>query len=185
MKTIQNEAFDKIYRIKKLKNNDKIESFDCGDADLNNFILNQSLFFSSEKLAVSYALESVENKDVLAFFSLSNDKISIDDFDNKNQYNRFSRRFNNRKRLKSYPAVKIGRLGVSNTMKGKRIGSAILNYIKSYFVQDNKSGCRFLTVDAYSDAIPFYEKNGFVPLNDADINEMTRLLYFDLNDVSD
>ena len=185
MKTIQNEAFDKIYRIKKLKNNDKIESFDCGDADLNDFILNQSLFFSSEKLAVSYALESVENKDVLAFFSLSNDKISIDDFDNKNQYNRFSRRFNNRKRLKSYPAVKIGRLGVSNTMKGKRIGSAILNYIKSYFVQDNKSGCRFLTVDAYSDAIPFYEKNGFVPLNDADINEMTRLLYFDLNDVSD
>ena len=185
MKTIQNEAFDKIYRIKKLKNNDKIESFDCGDADLNDFILNQSLFFSSEKLAVSYALESVENKDVLAFFSLSNDKISIDDFDNKNQYNRFSRRFNNRKRLKSYPAVKIGRLGVSNTMKGKRIGSAILNYIKSYFVQDNKSGCRFLTVDAYSDAIPFYEKNGFVSLNDADINEMTRLLYFDLNDVSD
>ena len=185
MKTIQNEAFDKIYRIKKLKNNDKIESFDCGDADLNDFILNQSLFFSSEKLAVSYALESVENKDVWAFFSLSNDKISIDDFDNKNQYNRFSRRFNNRKRLKSYPAVKIGRLGVSNTMKGKRIGSAILNYIKSYFVQDNKSGCRFLTVDAYSDAIPFYEKNGFVPLNDADINEMTRLLYFDLNDVSD
>lgn len=185
MKTNQNEAFDKIYRIKKLKNNDKIESFDCGDADLNDFILNQSLFFSSEKLAVSYALESVENKDVLAFFSLSNDKISIDDFDNKNQYNRFSRRFNNRKRLKSYPAVKIGRLGVSNTMKGKRIGSAILNYIKSYFVQDNKSGCRFLTVDAYSNAIPFYVKNGFVPLNDADINEMTRLLYFDLNDVSD
>lgn len=185
MKTNQNEAFDKIYRIKKLKNNDKIESFDCGDADLNDFILNQSLFFSSEKLAVSYALESVENKDVLAFFSLLNDKISIDDFDNKNQYNRFSRRFNNRKRLKSYPAVKIGRLGVSNTMKGKRIGSAILNYIKSYFVQDNKSGCRFLTVDAYSNAIPFYVKNGFVPLNDADINEMTRLLYFDLNDVSD
>ena len=49
---------------------------------------------------------------------------------------------------------------------------------------DNKSGCRFLTVNAYSDAIPFYEKNGFVPLNDADVHDETRLLYFDLNDVS-
>lgn len=29
------------------------------------------------------------------------------------------------------------------------------------------------------------EKNGFVPLNDADIRDKTRLLYFDMNDVSD
>lgn len=36
MKTNPNEAFDKIYRIKKLKNNEKIESFDCGDEDLND-----------------------------------------------------------------------------------------------------------------------------------------------------
>lgn len=42
----------------------------------------------------------------------------------------------------------------------------------------------FLTVDAYSDAIPFYEKNGFIPLNEDDVNDNTRLLYFDLNDVS-
>ena len=33
-------------------------------------------------------------------------------------------------------------------------------------------------------AVPFYLKNGFVPLDDDDINEPTRLLYFDLNDVS-
>ena len=42
--------------------------------------------------------------------------------------------------------------------------------------------CRFVTVDAYRSAMPFYEKNGFLPLLEEDDGEMTRLLYFDLAD---
>ena len=185
MKRDQYEAFTQTYDIIKLESTDKIESFDCGDEDLNDFILNQSSLFRIEKLAVSYTLQRKTNpQDVVAFFSLSNDKISIDDFDNKNRYNRFSRRFKNRKRLKSYPSVKIGRFAVSKAMKGMNIGSFLMKFIKTYFVLYNHTGCRFITVDAYSDAIPFYKKNGFVPLNDDDIRDKTRLLYFDLNDVS-
>ena len=60
-----------------------------------------------------------------------------------------------------------------------------MNFIKTYFINNNKSGCRFLTVDAYTDAIPFYTKNGFIPLNEDDVRDKTRLLYFDLNDVSE
>ena len=70
-------------------------------------------------------------------------------------------------------------------MKGKSVGSSLLEFIKSFFVIDNKTGCRFLTVDAYADAVPFYLKNGFVPLNEEDKEDETRLLYFDLNDVSE
>ena len=185
MEKNQIETFNDLYKIRRLEIGDKIESFDCGDKDLNDFILNQSSLFRSEKLAVSYVLRNIANeKDIAAFFSLSNDKIAITDFDDKNKYNRFSRRFDNRKRLKSYPAVKIGRIGVSNLMKGKRVGSFIINFIKSYFIFNNKAGCRFLTVDAYTDAMPFYQKNGFVPLNGDDAHDKTRLLYFDLNDVS-
>lgn len=179
------EACYDRYIIKRLISTDYIVSFDCGDFDLNDYIINEAHFFQKEKLSVCYIIKAnLNNDDIVAFFSLSNDKISINDFEDKNKYNRFSRRFNNKKRLKSYPAVKIGRLGVSNSMKGKRIGTAIMNYIKSYFAFDNKSGCRFLTVDAYSDAIPFYTKNGFIPLNEDDVRDKTRLLYFDLNDVS-
>lgn len=47
-----------------------------------------------------------------------------------------------------------------------------------------KSGCRFITVDAYAAAIPFYVKNEFVALTDEDKDSTTRLLYFDLNDIS-
>ena len=174
------------YRICKLAEDERVESFDCGDADLNDFILNDALPYRKEKLAVTYTYVNKENKsNVAAFFCLSNDRISLTDFDSKTKYNKFSRRFNNRKRLKSYPAVKIGRFAVSVSMKGMSIGSILLDFIKHYFTINNKTGCRFITVDAYSAAIPFYLHNGFVPLNDEDADEPTRLLYFDLNDLDE
>ena len=163
-----------------------VTAFNCGDEDLNGFILTDAPLYRKEKLAVTYTVFEKDNSDnVVAFFSLSNDSISISDFDNKTRYNRFSRRFNNHKRLKSYPAAKIGRLGVSESMKCMNIGSMLLRFIKLYFTADNKTGCRFITVDAYAAAIPFYLRNGFVPLNDEDADEPTRLLYFDLNDLDE
>jgi hypothetical protein len=58
-------------------------------------------------------MENSETKQVIAYFSLANDKITITDFPDKNAFNRFRRkRFVNQKRLKSYPAVKICRFAV-------------------------------------------------------------------------
>ena len=48
---------------------------------------------------------------------------------------------------------------------------------------DSKAGCRFVTVDAYADALPFYYKMGFIPLSKDDEDAPTRLLYFDLESV--
>lgn len=180
------QDIDAQYKIYKLSDTEQVKSFDCGDVDLNDFIINDAPLYRKEKLAVTYVYMSKENSsDIAAFFCLANDRISLSDFDSKSRYNRFSRRFSNPKRLKSYPAVKIGRLGVSSSMKGKDIGSMMIVFIKKFFVEDNKTGCRFLTVDAYNDAIPFYLKNGFVPLNDDDIDDKTRLLYFDLKDMDE
>ena len=143
-----------------------VKSFDCGDRDLNDFILNESMLYRKEKLAVTYVLEDIsdmEHEYVAAFFSLSNDRISLSDFETKNKYNRFSRRFHNHKRLKSYPAAKIGRLGVSLEMRGMSVGSFLLDFIKRYFIADNKTGCRFITVDAYAAAIPFISTMDLFP----------------------
>ncbi|WP_260458280.1 GNAT family N-acetyltransferase [Bacteroides salyersiae] len=65
------------------------------------------------------------------------------------------------------------------------MGTFLLAFIQSYFAINNKTGCRFLTVDAYADAVPFYQKNGFEPLTPDDENSPTRLLYFNLNDITD
>ena len=140
--TLCNMSFDEFrqtYSVHKMDENESVATFDCGDEDLNGFILTDAPLYRKEKLAVTYIVtEKADRNKVVAFFSLSNDRISISDFDNKTKYNRFSRRFNNHKRLKSYPA-----------------------------------------------AIPFYLRNGFVPLNDEDADEPTRLLYFDLNDLDE
>lgn len=178
------ECIQPQYNIRRLEKQEIVKSFDRGDADLNDFILNESLLYRKELLAVSYAVED-NSKSVIAYFSLANDRVSLSDFEDKTAFNRFRRhRFVNEKRLKSYPAVKICRFGVDLMVK-KHIGTRVLNFIKSYFIEDNKTGCRFITVDAYSSAIPFDLKNGFEPLTSDDENDATRLLYFDLNDIVD
>lgn len=182
------ERYELISRcvIRRLGKNEIVKSFDCGDADLNDFILHESPHYRKALLAVSYMLETQDDKKIIAYFSLANDRVSLTDFQNKTAFNRFRRkRFVNEKRLKSYPAVKICRLGTDLSARGFGIGTSLLNMIKSYFLDDNKTGCRFVTIDAYASAIPFYISNGFSPLTEEDEKADTRLLYFDLDEVEE
>ena len=57
------------------------------------------------------------------------------------------------------------------------------HFIYVFMIIENKTDCRFLTVDVYAAAVSFYDKNGFIPLNNEDVDSATRLLYFDLNDI--
>lgn len=94
--------------ISRLGNNENIESFNCGDTDLNDFILNEAPLYLDNLLAVSY-IAKIETK-VVAYFSLANDRVSLADFESKTDFNKFRKhRFVNEKRLKSYPAVKVCR----------------------------------------------------------------------------
>lgn len=180
---MNNEDIRSAFQIRKLECDERVTAFDCGDSDLNDFILNESPFYRDALLAVSYVLEHKESGEVAAYFSLANDRVSLSDFANSTEFNRFRRRrFVNEKRIKSYPAAKLCRIGVNVAYQGQALGGFLIDFIKAYFIFDNKTGCRFITVDAYRSAIPFYEKNGFLPLLAADDGEMTRLLYFDLAD---
>ena len=53
---------------------------------------------------------------------------------------------------------------------------------KEFFRTNNRTGCRFITVDAYNDeaTLNFYKKNGFDFLWNADKNDNTRIMFFDL-----
>lgn len=55
-----------------------------------------------------------------------------------------------------------------------------MDLLKDNLIKSNSlSAFRYITVDAYLSAIPFYEKNGFALLNEKDMNEHTRLMFFD------
>ncbi len=175
------EEFQDRCRVRRLNIGDSVSAFDCYDEDLNDFILNEASLYRNALLSVTYVVEDKSTDEVLAYFSLSNDKISISDFENKTDFNRFRKhKFTNQKRLRSYPAIKIGRLAIAKSAQRQSIGTYLLEFIEDFFTVDNKSGCRFVTVDAYTDAIPFYIKNNYLFLNNDDEDNRTRVMYFDL-----
>jgi len=154
------------------------ESFDCGIDDLNEFFFTDSRLVCRELISVTYAW--TENDQTLAYFSVSNDAIArqVD----KSAYNRASRHVPNKKRFMTLPAVKIGRLAVDKRFQSNGVGSAVLDFIKGWFTEGNKTGCRFIIVDALNnpDTIKFYSKNGFQFLTSKDETDNTRLMFFDL-----
>ena len=56
----------------------------------------------------------------------------------------------------------------------------MLSVVFGMFTTQKNSGCRFVTVDAYKIAVPFYEKNGFDLLTKKESRSDTLPLYFDL-----
>lgn len=71
----------------------------------------------------------------------------------------------------SLSPLKLGILGVSREYKNSGYGKVILDYLKILFVTENRTGCRYITVDAYSKSVPFYIKNGFIFFTDDDKDE--------------
>lgn len=133
---------------------------------------------------------------IVCTFTVSNDSIRIYDLP-RSRKDYMKSLTHHEKPLRRYPGVLIGRLGVNKDFCGKGIGSEVIDFIKGWFMShDNKSGCRFVIVDAINapEVISFYQKNGFQPLFSSEEQEflytggkkgqpvkmMTRLMYFDL-----
>lgn len=130
-------------------------------------------------MSVTYAWHEAGR--AVAFFSLSNDSIKKEECP-KSSFKRLIKIIPHEKRYSSMPAVKIGRLGVQQDIKRSGVASRIMDYLKIWFTQGNKTGCRFLLVDAYNnpEVIAFYRKNGFDFLVGGTEKEVTRIMYFDL-----
>ena len=55
----------------------------------------------------------------------------------------------------------------NDRLKPKHVGQQLMTFIKDWFRhEDNKTGCRFIVVDAYNEerVLKYYDKNGFLPL---------------------
>ena len=179
-----NSILEKI-KIVRLEEDTPISSFDCGDIDLNDFLHNDSKNYLKSMLAVTY-LVKVENE-IAAYFCLSYDgltRTTILTAEEKTLWNKVGRKIPNSKRRQTYPAVKIGRLAVSQKFSGLGLGTQMLLSVREmYLSEPHHAGCRFITVDAYRSALPFYERNDFRYLTTKDEDEDTRAMYFDLKAV--
>lgn len=156
----------------------QLGGFDCGDEDLNNFLLEDAKGFLEKRIATSYLL--VDEDNIVAYFCLLNDKISRQDITNS-QWKKIKGGYPESKRFGSYPAIKIGRFAVSSKYRGRNIGTDLMNLLKGMLNNNpNYSAFRYLTVDAYLSAIDFYQKNKFKILSEKILNDHTRLMFFDM-----
>jgi GNAT superfamily N-acetyltransferase len=165
------------YSVKKLEIGD-IYSFDCGDSDLNDFFLRDAVPHQEQLIGTTYFFYQADNKSAIAFFTVLNDAIKTETFKDLLPQG---------KKYPLYPAVKIGRLGVSKEYQHLGIGKQLMNFIKRLCIFESTTACRFLTVDAYNtpETLEFYEKCDFSFFTHKDKNKYTRTLKCDLKPYRD
>ena len=172
---VQYNLFD--YSFKVLEAQDKYE-FDCGDDGLTEFFREDAIPHKKALIGVTYFFYDKESRTAIAFFTVSNDAIRTNIFINDLPED---------KRYRFYPAVKIGGIGVNKEYQRRNIGTQMMDFIKRFFILENKTGCRFLTVDACNKPgiLKFYEDNGFTFYTEKDVNKQTRTMKYDLKPYSD
>ncbi len=170
------------YKLEPVEDFTIFAGFSCGDCDLDEFIEKDAEPHRDQLLAETYGFYLKNDGEVsppVAYMSLMNDVVQREDVPKSllRKLVPYPKR-----RYQTYPAVKIGRLAVSEEYKGMSIGTTLIALVKNIFTTNNRTGCRFVTLDAYRDALEFYQKNDFIPLHEEDLkgSDSTVLMYFDL-----
>ena len=173
--------------------------FSCGNRDLDEFFATDYLDYAKQLMGKTYAFIEIDNlREIICAFTVSNASIFTNHLPNARR-KRIGKDVPQQKRDMIYPAVLIGRLGVNSKFLRQHIGTELMQSIKSWFVdEDNKTGCRYLVVDAYNEDIPisYYKDNGFDFMFSTEEQEKqyrhitapgqlhTRLMFFDLMQIA-
>ena len=142
--------------IRRLDKDDDRSGFSCGQPDLDRFFLHyagQNQF--KLHLAVTYV--AVNEGRILGFATVAGSSIE--------RKNHPSARL--RRRLPAYPlpVLRLARLGVDARAQGLGIGRALLGHVLGLALEErDRIGCVGVVTDAKPDAVAFYERYGFVPL---------------------
>ena len=142
--------------IRPLARNDDRSGFSCGEAALDRFFhyyAGQNQF--RYHLAVTYV--AVAEGRLLGFATVAASSIERRSYPSPHL----------RRRLPDYPlpVLRLARLGVDVRAQGRGIGAHLLAHVFRLAVdQRDRMGCVGVVVDAKTQAVPFYRRYGFVPL---------------------
>jgi GNAT superfamily N-acetyltransferase len=147
--------------IRRLEEQDEVESFDCGDEPLNNYLKRHAWANQQKSLiGVTYvALDESAPRTVIGYFTLATASVPRDAFPKK--YVRG---------LPPYelPLILLARLAVDRRFSGKGLGHALISeaFKVALRVADDV-GCRCVVTDAYRERVGWYARYGFVALEGA------------------
>ena len=130
-------------------------SFNCGDLDISEYLIKDSWRDRQNLFSQTYLWR--QDGQIRAYCSVVNDNLQRQALPEKDQA-----KYSTKVPYSHYPAVKLARLGVSHEFQGKGLGRhLIISMALLMSRHDNKTGCRFMVLDAYKDRVAFYEKIGF------------------------
>jgi GNAT superfamily N-acetyltransferase len=146
--------------------------FDALDQELVDFYNEDAE--KCQKESISLVKNVFYKEKLIAYFAYTSSEIKCDHLSMNDQIINFA-----------HPALKLGRLLVCKSMRGKGIGSIILQEIaRTALDLKNKIPLRFIIVDSLPNAVDFYKKQGFI---DSGIKRGKQrdlsLLYIDLSHI--
>jgi len=103
-------------------------AFDCGDDDLNKFLLDDAKPAQELRIANTFIVEADDGR-IAAYFCLLNDKISKSEVIGS-RWKKIRSSFPRDKQFSSYPSVKIGRFAVSLDFRGENLGTDTMKKLK-------------------------------------------------------
>ncbi len=174
----------------------KAKPFTCGNKDLDDFFRNDAMPYSDQLLGKTYCyLLEEDPTTIVCLYTLANSSIRADLLPN-NRKSKLVKDVPFQKRMKRYPTVLIGRLGVAEQFQHLGISDELMDIIKMQVTDDDYLTCaRYLAVDSYNELRPrrYYARNGFKDLFSTEEQEAqtinspiplpTRFMYFDLINV--
>jgi GNAT superfamily N-acetyltransferase len=141
--------------IRALSEGDDRSQFQSGDPELDRFFhkfAGQNQF----KHYVGTTYVAVDGRQILGFATVAPGHVEIE-----------GRPASMRRKLPRYPlpVLRLARLAVDASARGQGLGSQILRFVLGLGVRmANDYGCVGVVVDAKPDAVEFYTRYGFVPL---------------------
>jgi GNAT superfamily N-acetyltransferase len=147
--------------IRRLEEQDQLDSFDCGDEPLNNYLKRHALTNQQKSsIGVTYvAVDEAAPRSVIGYFTLAMASVPRDTFPKK--YVRG---------LPAYdlPLILLARLAVDRRFSGRGLGHALISEaFKIALRVADDVGCRCIITEAYRDRVDWYARYGFVALEGA------------------
>jgi GNAT superfamily N-acetyltransferase len=142
------------FKIEKLARHHAVDNFDCGQADLNRFLIRFALTNQQANAAQTYV--GLADSIVIGFYTLTVGEVSYDNAPTRIK-----------KGLARYPVplMLLARMAVSQEWQGRGIGAGLLKDAISRTIQAaDIAGIRAMAVHAKDDtARTFYEHFDFTP----------------------
>jgi len=166
--------------LRSFKETKRVTDFSCGNKDLDDFLNTKEVEnYDTENLGKTQMV--YYRGQLVAYFTISFAGL-------KRELVKGLKKFSLPKviDIESYPAIKIGRLAVQKEWQRKGIGKSLLKYIVAYGLETRvKGGLRLIIVEAEPESQKFYEKFGFILVNQTrhERKRTHKTMFFDLSEL--